>query len=103
MKVVGVTSCPSGVAHTYMAAEALILAGKKQGIDVCIETQGGVGVENELSPKDIQEAVCVVLTNDVAIKGMERFKNKKVVQLGISDVMKKADALMLKIKNTFNE
>ncbi|MFV0396102.1 MAG: PTS fructose-like transporter subunit IIB [Coprobacillaceae bacterium] len=101
MKVVGVTSCPSGVAHTYMAAEALVLAGEKQGIDVKIETQGGVGVENELTPEEIKEAVCVILTNDVALKGMERFKHKKVVQLGISDMMKKADALMLKIANTF--
>ena len=45
MKVVGITSCPSGVAHTYMAAEALKLSGQKLGIDVIIETQGGAGVE----------------------------------------------------------
>ena len=72
MKVVGITSCPSGVAHTYMAAEALKLSGEKQGIEVSIETQGGSGVENELKPQDIEEAVCVILVNDVALKGTER-------------------------------
>lgn len=60
MKVVGITSCPSGVAHTYMAAEALKLSGEKLGMEVLIETQGGAGVENQLKQKDIDEAVCVV-------------------------------------------
>ena len=59
MKVVGITSCPSGVAHTYMAAEALKLSGEKLGIEVLIETQGGAGVENQLKQKDIDEAACV--------------------------------------------
>ncbi len=99
MKVVGVTSCPSGVAHTYMAAEALVMAGKNLGVK--IETQGGAGVENELNAKDIEEAVCVVLVNDVAIKGVERFKGKKVVKMGVSDIIKKAEPLMVKIQKTF--
>lgn len=101
MKVVGVTSCPSGVAHTYMAAEALVLAGKNLGIEVKVETQGGAGVENELTTNDIKEAACVVLVNDVAIKGIERFKGKKVVKMGVSDIIKKAEPLMTKIQKTF--
>lgn len=101
MKVVGITSCPSGVAHTYMAAEALKLAGEKQGIEVFIETQGGSGVENELNQKDIDEAACVILVNDVALKGTERFKGKKVMKMGVSDLIKKSDAIMKKIKDTF--
>lgn len=101
MKIVGVTSCPSGVAHTYMAAEALVLAGKKHGVEVIVETQGGAGVENQLSKKDIDEAVCVILTNDVSIKGEERFKGKKVLKMGVSDVIKKADAIVTKIVKTF--
>ena len=101
MKVVGITSCPSGVAHTYMAAEALKLSGQKLGIDVKIETQGGAGVENELSQKDIEEAACVVLVNDVSLKGMERFQGKKVIKMGVSDIIKKSDAIMKKIQDTF--
>lgn len=101
MKIVGCTACPSGVAHTYMAAEALVLAGKKHGVDVIIETQGGAGIENELDPKDIEEAVCVILSNDVSIKHEERFKGKKVLRMGVSDLIKKSDAIITKIKATF--
>ena len=101
MKIVGVTACPSGVAHTYMAAEALILAGKKAGVEVKIETQGGAGIENELTSADIEEAACVILSNDVALRGEERFKGKKVVRMGVSDLMKKSDALIKKITDTF--
>ena len=101
MKVVGVTACPSGVAHTYMAAEALTIAGKKAGIDVIIETQGSSGIDNALSEQDIKEAVCVILSNDVAIRGEERFHGKKVVRMGVSDLIKKADGLMKKINATF--
>ena len=101
MKVVGITSCPSGVAHTYMAAEALKLSGQKLGIDVIIETQGGAGVENQLKQKDIDEAACVILVNDVALEGLDRFKGKKVLKMGVSDLIKKSDAVMKKIQDTF--
>ena len=101
MKVVGITSCPSGVAHTDMAAEALKLSGQKLGIDVIIETQGGAGVENQLKQKDIDEAACVILVNDVALEGLDRFKGKKVLKMGVSDLIKKSDAVMKKIQETF--
>ncbi|MEG2350726.1 MAG: PTS fructose transporter subunit IIB, partial [Hungatella sp.] len=78
--LIAVTACPTGVAHTYMAAEALKLAGQKLGIDVIIETQGGAGVENQLKQKDIDEAACVILVNDVALEGTDRFKGKKVLK-----------------------
>lgn len=102
MKVVAVTACPSGVAHTYMAAEALKISGEKKGVEVIVETQGGAGIENELSQQDIAEAVCIILSSDVTIKGMERFKGKKVLKMGISDIIKKSDSLIEKIKSTFS-
>ncbi len=101
MKVVGVTACPSGVAHTYMSAEKLEMAGKKLGIDVKIETQGAGGIDNALTEEEIKEAACVILSNDVAIRGEERFHGKKVVRMGVSDLIKKADPLMLKIQGSF--
>lgn len=101
MKIVGVTACPSGVAHTYMAAEALQLSGEKFGVEVKIETQGGAGIENELTTKDIEEAVCVILSNDIAIRNEERFKGKKILRIGVSEIMKKSDALIKKIRETF--
>ena len=94
MKIVAVTSCPSGVAHTYMSAESLELSAKKFGIEIKVETQGSSGIDNELSLKDIDEATCVILTNDVEIRNMERFKGKKVVRMSVSEIIKK-------IKDTF--
>lgn len=101
MKIVAVTSCPSGVAHTYMSAESLSLSAKKYGVDIKVETQGTSGIENELTKEDIKEAVCVILTNDVEIRNIERFKGKKVVKMKVSDVIKKSDALIKKIQETF--
>lgn len=103
MKVVGVTACPSGVAHTYMSAEALVLAGEKYGVDVKIETQGSGGIENTLTPEDIKEAACVILSTDVAIQGEERFHGKKIMRMGVQDLMKKAEPIMKKIKETFDK
>lgn len=102
MKVVGITSCPSGVAHTYMAAEALIISGEQLGIQVKIETQGGAGIENQLTAEEIREAVCVIIVNDVALEGMERFKGKKVLKMGVADLVQKSDAIMKKIYDTFS-
>ncbi|MFT8917130.1 MAG: PTS fructose-like transporter subunit IIB [Oenococcus sp.] len=94
MKIVGVTSCPSGVAHTYMAAEALEQAAKRKGVDIKVETQGSSGVDSLLTSKEIAAADYVVLTNDTNIRGTERFKGKKVVQLSASKIIDKADALI---------
>ncbi|KRO01232.1 MULTISPECIES: PTS fructose transporter subunit IIB [Levilactobacillus] len=97
MKIVGVTSCPSGVAHTYMAAEALQKAGKEKDIEVHIETQGTSGVDDELTSGQISAADFVVLSTDTSIRGTERFKGKKVVQLTTTQIIEKADALMNKL------
>lgn len=98
MKIVAVTSCPSGVAHTYMAAEAIEKAAKAAGIGVKVETQGSIGIENELTPSDVSEADVVILTKDMDIKNADRFKDSKVVKIFIGDAIKKAPALMQKIK-----
>lgn len=77
MKIVAVTACPSGVAHTYMAAEALKKAGEKLGVEIKVETQGGIGIENVITEADLANTDYVVLTKEVAIKNEERFKGKK--------------------------
>lgn len=76
MKIVAVTACPSGVAHTYMAAEALKKAGEKLGVEIKVETQGGIGIENVITEADLTNTDYVVLTKEVAIKNEERFKGK---------------------------
>lgn len=101
MKIIGVTACPSGVAHTYMAAEALEKAAKSLGCEVKIETQGSVGRENELSADDISSADAVILTKDMKIEGEERFEGKPIVRVSISDAVKKADAIFAALKKKF--
>ncbi|KGP72688.1 PTS fructose-like transporter subunit IIB [Pontibacillus yanchengensis] len=100
MQIVAVTSCPSGVAHTYMSAESLELSAKNLGVNMKVETQGTSGIENRLDSSEIQAADYVVLTNDVEIREMERFKGKKVVKMSVADIIKKSDALLKKLKAT---
>lgn len=97
MKILAVTACPSGVAHTYMAAEALEKAAKAKGIEIKVETQGQIGIENRITSEDIKGADIVILTKDMGIKEVERFKGIATVKVGISDVVKKADQLIDKV------
>ena len=99
MKIVAVTACPSGVAHTYMAAEALKKAGEKLGVEIKVETQGGIGIENVITEADLDY---VVLTKEVAIKNEERFKGKKIVRVKIADAVKKAEDIVKKLIEHYN-
>jgi fructose-specific PTS system IIB-like component len=98
MKIVAVTACPSGVAHTYMSAEALERAAKARGFEVKVETQGSIGIENKLTPEDVKSADIVVLTKDIGIKETERFAGKTIVKVGVSDLVKKSDKIVEKIE-----
>ena len=71
MKIVGVCACTAGLAHTFMAQKKLLSVGKERGHLVSIETQGSMGVENELSPEEIKNADFVILATDIKI-GTER-------------------------------
>lgn len=92
MKIVGVTACTTGIAHTYMAQESIERECKKRGFEVKIETQGGMGVENELSEEEIEDADVVILAVSVGIEGEERFEEKqeqqKVIQIDPSAAIK---------------
>lgn len=96
--IVAVTACPSGVAHTYMAAESIDVAAKAKGWTCNVETQGSIGVENELTVDIIASADIVILTKDIDIKGAERFEGKTIVRIGVSDAVKRAAAVMDKIE-----
>ncbi len=97
MKILGVTACPTGIAHTYMAAEAIESAAKKAGYDVKVETRGSVGVENGLTDKEIAEAEFIILACDTTVP-MERFHGKKVLSTGVSEAIKNAAGLIEKAK-----
>lgn len=89
-KIVGISNCPVGVAHTYMVAEALTSEGKKRGHSVKIETQGVLGNEFELSKEDIKEADYVILAigRGLSDEEMKKFEGKKVIQRDINDILK---------------
>lgn len=97
MKVLGVTACPTGIAHTYMAAEAIETAAKKAGYEVKVETRGSVGVENGLTDAEIKEAEFIILACDTTVP-TDRFIGKKLISVGVSDAIKDPAALIEKAK-----
>ncbi|WP_312433389.1 PTS fructose-like transporter subunit IIB [Lacrimispora sp.] len=103
MKIIAVTACPSGVAHTYMAAEAISKKCKDRGWEVKVETQGSIGVENEITSEDVLNADAVILTKDMPIKREERFKGKLIARVAIGDAIKKTDAILNKIESAGNK
>ncbi len=83
-KIVAITSCPVGIAHTYMAAENLEKAGEELGVSVKVETHGSIGVENDLTAQEIKEAIGVIIAADTNID-KSRFDGKMVVTVGVQD------------------
>jgi fructose-specific PTS system IIB-like component len=102
MKILAVTACPSGVAHTYMAAEALERAAKAKGIEIKVETQGSIGIENIIKENDLKGTDAVILTKDMGIKDAERFNGLPIVKVAISDAVKKADQILEKVQAYVN-
>lgn len=94
MKIVGITACPTGIAHTYITKEKLIAAAKERGHLCRIETQGSIGAEDELTLEEIKEADVVILAIDVKVSGEERFKGKPLVKVPTETVMQNAGGLV---------
>ena len=79
MKIVAVTACPTGVAHTYMAQEAIENECRKRGFEVKVETQGSMGIENELEQEEVDAADVVILDVAIGIEGEDRFEEKSMM------------------------
>jgi len=92
-KILAVTSCPTGIAHTYMAAEGLEKSAKKLGCSVKIETRGSGGAKNVLTEQEIASADCIIVAADAKVP-MERFAGKKVIECQVSDGINKAEELI---------
>ncbi|MCR2045622.1 PTS fructose-like transporter subunit IIB [Anaerosalibacter massiliensis] len=103
MKILAVTACPTGIAHTYMAAEALEREAKARGYDIKVETQGSIGIENKITSDDLVGANVVIITKDMAIKGKDRFKDIPIVNVDIGDVIKKTGPLLDMIVKKISE
>lgn len=91
--IVGVSSCPTGIAHTFMAAEALEQAGKDRGITVAIEGQGS-GKIDALDPELIKRASAVIFAHDLPVKGRDRFAGKPVIDVGVKAAVNDAGSLV---------
>jgi fructose PTS system EIIBC or EIIC component len=92
-KVIAVTACPTGIAHTYMAADALKAKAAEMDVDIKVETNGSSGVKNELTKQDIEEAVAVIVAADKQVE-MERFKGKHVIQVPVAQAIRKPKELI---------
>ncbi|EIH0733718.1 PTS fructose transporter subunit IIC [Vibrio vulnificus] len=92
--IVAVTCCPSGVAHTFMAAKALEKAGAAAGLKIKVETQGQNGIQNRITDLDVANAKLVILAHDIQVKDAHRFTNAKVIECSTKEAMKKAAELI---------
>lgn len=101
-RIIGVCACPAGIAHTYMAAENLERQGKKLSFQVKIETNGSGGVENRLREEDIKEADYVIIAADTRVE-MERFRGKKLLEVSVTDAVRKVESVYEKLNDALKE
>lgn len=98
-EVLAVTACPTGIAHTYMAADALIKKAKEMGVNIKVETNGSTGVKNEITAKEIKRAKGIIVAADKNVE-MERFAGKHVEIVPVKEGIKNPETL---IKNALNQ
>lgn len=96
MKIVAVTACPTGIAHTYMAADVLKKAAAKLGVSIKVETQGAMGVEEVLTSVDIVNADLVIIASDIEIENKSRFLGINTKQYSIESILTDVDAILRK-------
>jgi fructose-specific phosphotransferase system IIB component len=97
MNIVAVTSCPTGIAHTYMAAEQLEKTGTSLGHDIKVETQGSIGIENELTLADIARADVVIFAADIDVEKKERFRNLRIIEVSVTEAIKSPHTIFQKV------
>lgn len=95
MKLLAVTSCPTGIAHTYMAAEALQMAAKEAGVEIKVETHGSIGVENEIIEEEIRNAHAIIIAADTKID-KTKYEGLPIVEATVQDAIKDAKTLIEK-------
>lgn len=96
MKIVGISACPAGLAHTPMAAKALEKAGAELGHELKMEQQGSMGQINKITDEEAKECEFVIVASDQKIEGMERFNGKKVIRVDITTCIKAPEAVITK-------
>ena len=97
MKLVAVTACPTGIAHTYMAAEQLEKTARRLGHTIKVETQGSMGIENELSEEEIREADCAIFAVGLPVRNVERFAGVRVVEVPVQEALKNPEGIFARL------
>ena len=98
MKIIGVTKCPTGIAHTYMAAARIEKECERLGYEVKVETQGSQGTENKLTKREIAKADYVIIAADVVIEEPERFYGKRVLKTRIKPLLKNTQGVFERLE-----
>ena len=83
MNIVAITACPTGIAYTYMAAKKLEKIAKALGHRIKVETQGAMGIENEIEPKDVATADVVIFAADTQVEQRQRFDGKRIIEVSV--------------------
>jgi fructose-specific phosphotransferase system IIB component len=99
MKIVAVTACAAGVAHTFMAAEAIENAAKARGHEIKVETQGALGIENRITKEDLQDVRAAILTKDIPIRERNRFSNVQIFNVTSTACITSADKIIEAVEN----
>ena len=97
MRIVAVTACPTGIAHTYMAAEQLEKTARALGHTIKVETQGAMGIENELAQADIDAADVVIIAADIALERPERFERARRIEVPVQAVLKHPESIFTRL------
>ena len=97
MKILAVTACPTGIAHTYMAAEQLEKTAKAMGHQIKVETQGAMGIENELSASEIKASDVVIFACDIEVEQRDRFEGRRIVEVPVQEAIKNPKGVLARI------
>lgn len=97
MKIVAVTACPTGIAHTYMAAEKLADAAAAHGYDIKVETQGAMGIENPITASDVAAADVAIFAVDIAIEDEYRFSSLRSIKVPVAEAIRNPEAVMAQL------
>ncbi|OED44701.1 PTS fructose transporter subunit IIB [Endozoicomonas sp. (ex Bugula neritina AB1)] len=97
MNIVAVTACPTGIAHTYMAAEKLTDAAMARGHDIKVETQGAMGIENPITESDVEAADVAIFAVDIAIEDEYRFDGLRAIKVPVAEAIRNPEAVMAQL------
>lgn len=98
MNIVGIAACTAGIAHTYIAREKLVNAAKKAGHQIHIETQGTIGIEDQIPPQLLKDADVAIIAADVKVSGKERFEGIKTIEVPTEIVIKSPNKFIRKVE-----